>query len=106
MDSCSLFTYCTFSKIGENNHCVTVLDEQQIKSSLHFLFVVVGFQPQDQILASAGLEESSAGSGFGQPSQSFYNSRGIPRGGPRNGRGMMNGYRGSSNGFRGKGIKI
>uniref|UniRef100_A0A8D3CNS4 Cell cycle associated protein 1a n=1 Tax=Scophthalmus maximus TaxID=52904 RepID=A0A8D3CNS4_SCOMX len=33
--------------------------------------------------------------------QSFYNSRAVPRPGPRNTRGMMNGYRGSSNGFRG-----
>uniref|UniRef100_A0A673CRB2 Caprin-1-like n=1 Tax=Sphaeramia orbicularis TaxID=375764 RepID=A0A673CRB2_9TELE len=54
--------------------------------------VVGGFQPQDQ---------SSAGAGFGQSNPSFYNSRAVPRGGPRNARGMMNGYRGSTNGFRG-----
>ncbi|XP_034731082.1 caprin-1a isoform X2 [Etheostoma cragini] len=64
--------------------------------------VVGGFQPQDQVMPSAGgNEESSPGAVFGQSGQSFYNSRGGPRGGPRNGRGMMNGYRGSSNGFRG-----
>lgn len=64
--------------------------------------VVGGFQPQDQVMPSAGgHEESSPGAGFGQSGQSFYNSRAMPRGGPRNGRGMMNGYRGSSNGFRG-----
>uniref|UniRef100_A0A8C2XSM1 Cell cycle associated protein 1a n=1 Tax=Cyclopterus lumpus TaxID=8103 RepID=A0A8C2XSM1_CYCLU len=64
--------------------------------------VVAGFQPQDHVLPSAGgHEESSPGAGFGQSGQSFYNSRAVPRGGPRNGRGMMNGYRGSSNGFRG-----
>ncbi|XP_056269336.1 caprin-1a isoform X3 [Pseudoliparis swirei] len=64
--------------------------------------VVAGFQPQDHVLpAAGGHEESSPGAGFGQPGQSFYNSRAVPRGGPRNGRGMMNGYRGSSNGFRG-----
>ncbi|XP_075965976.1 caprin-1a isoform X3 [Anarhichas minor] len=64
--------------------------------------VVGGFQPQEHVLPSAGgHEESSPGAGFGQPGQSFYNSRAVPRGGPRNGRGMMNGYRGSSNGFRG-----
>ncbi|KAI3377144.1 hypothetical protein L3Q82_000335 [Scortum barcoo] len=64
--------------------------------------VVGGFQPQDQVLPSAGgHEESAPGAGFGQSGQSFYNSRGVPRGGPRNARGMMNGYRGSSNGFRG-----
>ncbi|XP_027137528.1 caprin-1a isoform X3 [Larimichthys crocea] len=64
--------------------------------------VVGGFQPQDQVMPTAGgHEESSPGAGFGQSGQSFYNSRGVPRGGPRNARGMMNGYRGSSNGFRG-----
>lgn len=64
--------------------------------------VVGGFQPQDQVLSSAvGHEESSAGAGFGQSNPSFYNSRAVPRGGPRNPRGMMNGYRGSTNGFRG-----
>ncbi|XP_008308288.1 caprin-1-like isoform X1 [Cynoglossus semilaevis] len=64
--------------------------------------VVSGFQPQDQVLPPAGAhEETNPGAGFGQSSQSFYNSRATPRGGPRNARGMMNGYRGSSNGFRG-----
>lgn len=64
--------------------------------------VVGGFQPQDQVMPSAGgHEEPSPGAGFGQPGQSFYNSRAVPRTGPRNARGMMNGYRGSSNGFRG-----
>ncbi|XP_010767006.1 caprin-1-like isoform X2 [Notothenia coriiceps] len=63
---------------------------------------VGGFQPQEQVMPSAGgHEESAPGAGFGQSGQSFYNSRGVPRGGPRNGRGMINGYRGSSNGFRG-----
>lgn len=64
--------------------------------------VVSGFQAQEQVLPSAGgHEESSPGAGFGQSGQSFYNSRAVPRGGPRNPRGVMNGYRGSSNGFRG-----
>uniref|UniRef100_A0A1A7WV04 Cell cycle associated protein 1 n=1 Tax=Iconisemion striatum TaxID=60296 RepID=A0A1A7WV04_9TELE len=64
--------------------------------------VVGGFQSQDQVIPSAGNDEdSSAGAGFGQSSQSFYNNRAAPRGGPRNARGVMNGYRGSSNGFRG-----
>lgn len=52
-----------------------------------------------------GHEDPSSGAGFGQSGQSFYNSRAVPRGGPRNARGMMNGYRGSSNGFRGIGVK-
>ncbi|KAL7406586.1 hypothetical protein ABVT39_022753 [Epinephelus coioides] len=64
--------------------------------------VVGGFQPQDQVMPSAaGHEDSSPGAAFGQSGQSFYNSRAVPRGGPRNSRGMINGYRGSSNGFRG-----
>uniref|UniRef100_A0A8C6UL78 Cell cycle associated protein 1b n=1 Tax=Neogobius melanostomus TaxID=47308 RepID=A0A8C6UL78_9GOBI len=44
-------------------------------------------------------QQPQQGAGFGR--QSFYNSRGMSRGGPRNARGMVNGYRGSSNGFRG-----
>ncbi|RVE74462.1 hypothetical protein OJAV_G00022490 [Oryzias javanicus] len=64
--------------------------------------VVGGFSPQDQVISSqGGHEDSSAGAGFGQSGQSFYNSRAAPRGGPRNARGMMNGFRGSSNAFRG-----
>lgn len=67
----------------------------------HFFCPVVGgFQPQEQVIASAGGSEDSSAA-FGQSGQSFYNSRAVPRGGPRNPRGMMNGYRGSSNGFRG-----
>ncbi|XP_019954328.1 caprin-1a isoform X2 [Paralichthys olivaceus] len=64
--------------------------------------VVGGFQPQDPVMPPAGAhEESTPGAGFGQSGQSFYNSRAVPRSGPRNARGVMNGYRGSSNGFRG-----
>ncbi|XP_069030277.1 caprin-1a isoform X2 [Embiotoca jacksoni] len=64
--------------------------------------VVAGFQTQDQVMPSAvGHEDPSPGAGFGQSGQSFYNSRAVPRGGPRSARGMMNGYRGSTNGFRG-----
>lgn len=72
----------------------------RFEESHFFCPVVGGFQTQEQVMASAGgSEESSVG--FGQSGQSFYNSRAVPRGGPRNPRGMMNGYRGSSNGFRG-----
>ncbi|KAL2093974.1 hypothetical protein ACEWY4_011286 [Coilia grayii] len=69
--------------------------------------VVGAFHSQDQSLPSAaghqGMSQQSAGQGpgFGRPAQSFYNSRAMSRGGPRNSRGMMNGYRGPSNGFRG-----
>ncbi|XP_041853109.1 caprin-1b isoform X2 [Melanotaenia boesemani] len=60
---------------------------------------VGAFHSQDQ---SGGHQQpSQQGPGFGRQTQSFYNSRGMPRGGPRNTRGMINGYRGSSNGFRG-----
>uniref|UniRef100_A0A674DP49 Cell cycle associated protein 1b n=1 Tax=Salmo trutta TaxID=8032 RepID=A0A674DP49_SALTR len=52
-----------------------------------------------------GQQPGQQGPGFipaaGRQAQSFYNSRGMTRGGPRNARGMVNGYRGPSNGFRG-----
>ncbi|XP_049573686.1 caprin-1 isoform X2 [Syngnathus scovelli] len=64
--------------------------------------VVAGFQPQAHVMPSPVVhEDSSPSAGFGQSSQSFYNSRAVPRGGLRNSRGTMNGYRGASNGFRG-----
>ncbi|XP_061630800.1 caprin-1b isoform X2 [Phyllopteryx taeniolatus] len=57
------------------------------------------FHSQEQ---SGGHQQpSQQGPGFNRQPQSFYNSRGMSRGGPRNARGMINGYRGSSNGFRG-----
>ncbi|XP_040019873.2 caprin-1b isoform X2 [Gasterosteus aculeatus] len=60
---------------------------------------VGAFHSQDQ---SGGHQQPpQQGPGFGRQGQSFYNSRGMSRGGPRNARGMINGYRGSSNGFRG-----
>ncbi|XP_064837270.1 caprin-1-like isoform X2 [Oncorhynchus masou masou] len=62
---------------------------------------VGGFHTQDQVMSSAAGHQVQ-GPGFGRQGQSFYNSRGaVSRGGPRNPRGMINGYRGSSNGFRG-----
>uniref|UniRef100_A0A8C2ZBV8 Cell cycle associated protein 1b n=1 Tax=Cyclopterus lumpus TaxID=8103 RepID=A0A8C2ZBV8_CYCLU len=61
--------------------------------------VVGAFHSQDQ---SGGHQQPpQQGPGFVRQGQSFYNSRGMSRGGPRNARGMINGYRGSSNGFRG-----
>ncbi|XP_055011491.1 caprin-1b [Boleophthalmus pectinirostris] len=57
--------------------------------------VVGAFQDQ------SGAHQQQSQQGFGRQGQSFYNSRGMSRGGPRNARGMVNGYRGSSNGFRG-----
>ncbi|XP_034535967.1 caprin-1a isoform X1 [Notolabrus celidotus] len=85
-----------FSSQSESTVEQTDIPQETLQS------VVGGFQPQDQVLSSAaGHEDSPPGAGFGQSGQSFYNSRAVPRGGPRNARGMMNGYRGSSNGFRG-----
>ncbi|XP_039512611.1 caprin-1a isoform X2 [Pimephales promelas] len=50
---------------------------------------------------SAAQQPSGQGTGFGRPGQSFYSNRAMPRAGPRNPRGALNGYRGPSNGFRG-----
>ncbi|XP_030575440.1 caprin-1a isoform X1 [Archocentrus centrarchus] len=85
-----------FSSQPENTVDQPDIPQERLQS------VVGAFQAQDQIMPSAaGHEEPSAAAGFGQSGQSFYNSRAVPRGGPRNTRGVMNGYRGSSNGFRG-----
>uniref|UniRef100_A0A667WAL0 Cell cycle associated protein 1b n=1 Tax=Myripristis murdjan TaxID=586833 RepID=A0A667WAL0_9TELE len=71
----------------------TEMQSEQLQS------VVGAFHSQDQ---SGGHQQpSQQGPGFGRQTQSFYSSRGMSRGGPRNARGMINGYRGSSNGFRG-----
>ncbi|XP_075883496.1 caprin-1b isoform X2 [Nelusetta ayraudi] len=71
----------------------TELQSEQLQS-------VGAFHSQEQ---SGGHQQqpSQQGPGFGRQPQAFYNSRGMSRGGPRNARGMINGYRGSSNGFRG-----
>lgn len=61
--------------------------------------VVGAFHSQDQ--SGSHQQPSQQGPAFSRQAQSFYNSRGMSRGGPRNARGMMNGYRGASNGFRG-----
>lgn len=60
---------------------------------------VGAFHSPDQ--SGSHQQASQQGAGFNRQGQSFYNSRGMSRGGPRNARGMMNGYRGSPNGFRG-----
>ncbi|KAM8891704.1 caprin-1b isoform 3-T3 [Spinachia spinachia] len=71
----------------------TEMQPEQLQS------VVGAFHSQDQ---SGGHQQPpQQGPGFARQGQSFYNSRGMSRGGPRNARGMINGYRGSSNGFRG-----
>ncbi|KAL3993031.1 caspase 6 [Sarotherodon galilaeus] len=86
---------------GFNSQPENTVDQPDIPQE-RLQTVVNAFQPQDQIMSStAGHEDPSVGAGFGQSGQSFYSSRAVPRGGPRNARGVMNGYRGSSNGFRG-----
>uniref|UniRef100_A0A8C4HA81 Cell cycle associated protein 1b n=1 Tax=Dicentrarchus labrax TaxID=13489 RepID=A0A8C4HA81_DICLA len=70
----------------------TEMQSEQLQS-------VGAFHSQDQ--SGGHPQPSQQGPGFGRQPQSFYNSRGMSRGGPRNARGMINGYRGSSNGFRG-----
>ncbi|MBN3283042.1 CAPR1 protein, partial [Polyodon spathula] len=76
------------------------LQQEQLQS------VVSSFHTQDQTIPATGghqqlSQQPQQGSGFPRPGQSFYNSRAMSRGGPRNSRGMLNGYRGPSNGFRG-----
>ncbi|KAL0968698.1 hypothetical protein UPYG_G00270350 [Umbra pygmaea] len=78
----------------------TEMQTEQLQS------VVGAFHPQDPSLPSQALSQPQQGApgfvpGAGRQAQSFYNSRGMTRGGPRNARGMANGYRGPSNGFRG-----
>ncbi|XP_051919099.1 caprin-1-like isoform X3 [Hippocampus zosterae] len=78
------------------------IPQETLQSVIRGLPVVAGFQPQAPIMSSPAVHgDSSPGAGFGQSGQSLFNSRTVPRGGARNGRGAMNGYRGSSNGFRG-----
>uniref|UniRef100_A0A8C9VYI2 Cell cycle associated protein 1 n=1 Tax=Scleropages formosus TaxID=113540 RepID=A0A8C9VYI2_SCLFO len=83
---------------GQAQHATEQPDmpQEQLQS------VVGTFHAQDQTLSSAaGHQPSQQGPAFSRTGQSFYNSRAMSRGGPRNARGMINGYRGPSNGFRG-----
>ncbi|KAI4884366.1 hypothetical protein NFI96_012410 [Prochilodus magdalenae] len=81
--------------------------EQQELQQEPLQSVVGTFHSQDQGIPSSGghqsipQQPSGQGTGFGRQAQSFYSSRAVPRAGPRNARGAMNGYRGPSNGFRG-----
>ncbi|XP_037401441.1 caprin-1a isoform X2 [Pygocentrus nattereri] len=81
--------------------------EQQELQQEPLQSVVGAFHSQDQGIPSSGAHQSipqqpsGQGTGFGRQTQSFYSSRAVPRAGPRNARGTMNGYRGPSNGFRG-----
>uniref|UniRef100_A0A8C6Q8H6 Cell cycle associated protein 1b n=1 Tax=Nothobranchius furzeri TaxID=105023 RepID=A0A8C6Q8H6_NOTFU len=81
-----------FSSQSQHSVEQTEMQTEQLQS------VVSAFHSQEQ---PGGLQQPvQQGPGFSRQPQSFYNSRGMSRGGPRNTRGMINGYRGSSNGFR------
>ncbi|KAM9377119.1 caprin-1b isoform 2-T2 [Pholidichthys leucotaenia] len=82
----------TFSNQSQHPVEQTEMQSEQLQS-------VGAFHSQDQ--SGAHQQPSQQGPGFARQTQSYYNSRGVSRGGPRNARGMINGYRGSSNGFRG-----
>ncbi|KAL4622825.1 caprin-1 [Arapaima gigas] len=81
---------------GQAQHATEQSDmpQEQLQS------VVGTFQDQN-LPSSAGPQTSQQVAAFSRTGQSFYNSRAMSRGGPRNARGMINGYRGPSNGFRG-----
>ncbi|XP_032439907.1 caprin-1b isoform X3 [Xiphophorus hellerii] len=82
-----------FSSQSQHSVEQTDIQSEQLQA------VVGAFHAQDQ---SGGHQQPpQQGPGFGRQAQSFYNSRGMSRGGPRNARGLINGYRGASNGFRG-----
>jgi len=89
----------TYNSQGFNGGQSQPLPVEQVELPSEQLQSVGAFHSQEQ---SAGHPAASQqqGAGFARP-QSFYNSRGMSRGGPRNARGMVNGYRGSSNSFRG-----
>ncbi|XP_067299039.1 caprin-1a isoform X3 [Pseudorasbora parva] len=96
------------SSYGQGYSTQTNLPAEQQEMPQEALQSVVGpFHSQDQGIPSAAgpqpapQQPSGQGTGFGRPGQSFYSNRAMPRAGPRNPRGALNGYRGPSNGFRG-----
>uniref|UniRef100_A0AAQ4PVH3 Cell cycle associated protein 1b n=1 Tax=Gasterosteus aculeatus aculeatus TaxID=481459 RepID=A0AAQ4PVH3_GASAC len=95
--------YCPFYQIvfilKAFHVTVKIWPVMQLNKGSEGLFLVRAFNSQDQL--GGHQQPPQQGPGFARQGQSFYNSRGMSRGGPRNARGMINGYRGSSNGFRG-----
>uniref|UniRef100_A0A8C7FE41 Cell cycle associated protein 1 n=1 Tax=Oncorhynchus kisutch TaxID=8019 RepID=A0A8C7FE41_ONCKI len=98
----------SYSQQGFSSQSQQLPVEQTEMQTDQLQSVVGAFHSQDpslQALPSQALPQGQQGPGFipaaGRQAQSFYNSRGMTRGGPRNARGMVNGYRGPSNGFRG-----
>ncbi|XP_050972060.1 caprin-1a isoform X1 [Labeo rohita] len=95
------------SSYGQSFNTQTTLPAEQQEMPQEALQSVGPFHSQDQGIPSAGghqpasQQPSGQGTGFGRPGQSFYSNRAMPRAGPRNPRGALNGYRGPSNGFRG-----
>uniref|UniRef100_A0A674DPJ5 Cell cycle associated protein 1b n=1 Tax=Salmo trutta TaxID=8032 RepID=A0A674DPJ5_SALTR len=99
----------SYSQQGFSSQSQQLPVEQTEMQTDQLQSVVGAFHSQDPSLPSQALPQGQQpgqqGPGFipaaGRQAQSFYNSRGMTRGGPRNARGMVNGYRGPSNGFRG-----
>uniref|UniRef100_A0A8C1I8U0 Cell cycle associated protein 1a n=1 Tax=Cyprinus carpio TaxID=7962 RepID=A0A8C1I8U0_CYPCA len=95
------------SSYGQGFSAQGTLPAEQQEMPQEALQSVGPFHSQDQGIQSAGGHQSPSqqpsgqGTGFGRPGQSFYSNRAMPRAGPRNPRGALNGYRGQSNGFRG-----
>uniref|UniRef100_A0A8C1T4T1 Cell cycle associated protein 1a n=1 Tax=Cyprinus carpio TaxID=7962 RepID=A0A8C1T4T1_CYPCA len=95
------------SSYGQGFSTQATLPAEQQELPQEALQSVGPFHSQDQGIPSAGVHQSASqqpsgqGTGFGRPGQSFYNNRAMPRAGPRNPRGALNGFRGPSNGFRG-----
>ncbi|XP_043100011.1 caprin-1a isoform X2 [Puntigrus tetrazona] len=95
------------SSYGQGFSAQGTLPAEQQEMPQEALQSVGAFHSQDQGIPSAGghqtasQQPSGQGTGFGRPGQSFYSNRAMPRAGPRNPRGALNGYRGPSNGFRG-----
>ncbi|XP_016121458.1 caprin-1-like [Sinocyclocheilus grahami] len=95
------------SSYGQGFSTQATLPAEQQELPQEALQSVGPFHSQDQGIPSVGGHQSASqqpsgqGTGFGRPGQSFYNNRAMPRAGPRNPRGALNGYRGPSNGFRG-----
>uniref|UniRef100_A0A673ND31 Caprin-1-like n=1 Tax=Sinocyclocheilus rhinocerous TaxID=307959 RepID=A0A673ND31_9TELE len=89
------------SSYGQGFSAQGTLPAEQQEIPQEALQSVGPFHSQDQGIPSASQQPSGQGTGFGRPGPSFYSNRAMPRAGPRNPRGALNGFRGPSNGFRG-----
>uniref|UniRef100_A0A3P8XK20 Cell cycle associated protein 1b n=1 Tax=Esox lucius TaxID=8010 RepID=A0A3P8XK20_ESOLU len=91
----------SYSQQGFNQSQQLPVEQTEQLQTEQLQSVVGSFHPQDQALSQPQQGVPGFVPGTGRQAQSFYNSRGMTRGGPRNARGIANGYRGPSNGFRG-----